>query len=156
MNYEIFTLSCLQTIHPKNYQKFSTAQTAELGWPPCHAGSPAVRRAPAWRLVAGTVNPWSKRRPRNSRYCTWHAATGGTATSTSSPCHRKCQPRMQDAAIPRIAQTPLLVWTFQIGFRDNGGNIGTRSPSQCTTKCCMEFLKTPISRTKTRNDRHQV
>ena len=28
------------------------------------------------------------------------------------------------AAIPRIAQTPLLVWTFRIGFRDNGDNIG--------------------------------
>ena len=33
---------------------------------------------------------------------------------------------VKHAAIPRIAQTPLLVWIFRIGFRDNGGNIGPR------------------------------
>ncbi len=69
------------------------------GWPPCLAPSRATRCAPAPRAasccwLAGLWNPRSKLHPRNSGYCAWHAATSGTATSTSPPCHCKCQPRM--------------------------------------------------------------
>ena len=44
--------------------------------------------------LAGLWNPRSKLHPRNSGYCARHAATSGTATSTSPPCRCKCQPRM--------------------------------------------------------------
>ncbi len=52
--------------------------------------------------------------------------------------------------MPRIAQTPLLLWTFRIGFRDNGGNTGTRNLSHHTTEYRVGRLKTLIARAETR------
>ena len=58
--------------------------------------------------------------------------------------------------MPRIAQTPLLLWTCRIGFRDIGGSIGTWNSSYRTTEYRVKRLKTLMLRTQARKDRHQA